>query len=121
MRILLVEDEPDGQELVFELLRFVNIDTDKVGSAEEALKVLSRFSDYDGIVIDLALPGMDGFGLLKALRENQQTAHLPCMAITAYHNSGVRYEALELGFDDYQPKPLDGDYFAEAVERLCTT
>lgn len=114
-RILLVEDEPDGREVVGHLLAFGNIESDMAETAEDALEILAEGSDYDAIVIDLALPGMDGFQLLNTLRQDEKTAHLPCIAITAYHDSGVRHEAMSKGFNAYFPKPLDEMTFAKDV------
>ncbi len=119
-RILVVEDEPDGQELISILLSYADILAERAASAEEALRMLHQDADYDAVVIDLALPGMHGFDLLKTLRAEAETRHMICIAITAYHNSGVRHEALDMGFDAYIPKPLDEETFPQAVARLIT-
>jgi CheY-like chemotaxis protein len=116
-RILVVEDEPDGQEVVCDILDYFNIPSEAVATAEDALKKLAH-GHYDGVVIDLALPGMDGFGLLREIRGDPDIAHLPCIAFTAYHTSLVRQEALLAGFDSYFPKPLDDHAFVKELRRL---
>lgn len=116
-RILVVEDEVDGQEVVAELLGYFSITSDAVGTAEEGLTRLTE-QPYNGAVIDLALPGMDGWDLLRAIRSNPQTAALPCVAITAYHTSVVRQQAIEAGFDAYFPKPLDDSTFVRELSRV---
>ena len=116
-RILVVEDEPDGQEVVMDILDYHEIPSEAVGTAEEALKRLLRQS-YDGVVIDLALPGMDGFGLVRAIREDERFATLPCIACTAFHTSMVKKEALDAGFNAYFPKPLDDHAFVRELKRL---
>ncbi|NWF70297.1 MAG: response regulator [Chloroflexi bacterium] len=116
-RILVVEDEPDGQEVVMDILEYYRIPSDAVGTAEEALKRLAQ-QIYNGVVIDLALPGMDGFGLLRAIRGDARLKALPCIACTAYHTSMVRKEALEAGFDAYFPKPLDDHALIRELQRL---
>lgn len=117
--ILVVEDEPDGQEVVRGILDYFQIAADAVGSAEAAMDYLEN-SQYNAVVIDLALPGMDGIELLAAIRNHAPTAHLPCVAITAFHTSAVKMQALEAGFDAYFPKPLDDMAFARELDRILS-
>ena len=116
-KFLVVEDEPDGQTILAGLLRHAHIDTCVVGSAEEALKNLATFI-YTGVVIDLGLPGMDGMGLIKVIRSSSTLAHLPCMAVTAFHSSKVKKLALEAGFNEYVSKPIDRTMLIEALNRI---
>src|SRR5687767_8718500 len=104
-RVLLVEDEPDGQAVVKGLLRFLDVYPDTVASAEEAMNLLSQ-NEYDGVIVDIALPGMDGLELLDEIRHSDLAA-LPCMVITAFHSSQVKQQAIELGCDAYFAKPLE--------------
>ncbi len=115
--ILVVEDEPDGQVVVAGLLNYFGIQINAVSSAEEALSALKAL-DYDGIVIDLALPGMDGVTLIREIRSNPKTAHLPCIAITAYHTSYVKQQAIDAGFNAYFPKPIDDTSFVRELSRV---
>ena len=116
-RILVVEDEPDGQEVVAELLQRHNLITDRAYSAEEALVFLVQ-NTYAGAVIDLALPGMDGWGLLRTIRSTPACADLPCIAVTAFHTSKVRQQAIASGFNAYFPKPLDPEGFVRDLSRV---
>lgn len=116
-RILVVEDEPDGQTVVAGMLEYFGIAVDAVSNAEDALHALST-TQYTGAVIDLALPGMDGMSLLKAIRRNPAIQSLPCMAITAYHTSAVKRDAIDAGFDAYMPKPLDDTSFVRNLSGL---
>jgi CheY-like chemotaxis protein len=119
MRILCVEDDPDGQELVSTILAHMNIPVDVADSAEQAEELLfAKRNRYNAVVIDLALPGKDGWGLLSEIRSNSYTAKVPCIAVTAYHTSSLREEALQAGFDAYQPKPLDSLAFVRQVESI---
>lgn len=115
--ILVVEDEPDGQMVVAGILDYFNVSVDAVGNAEEALEALQH-KPYTGVVIDLALPGMDGLSLVKRIRSNASTSSLPCVAITAFHTSGVKREAIEAGFDAYLPKPIDDTGFIRELSQL---
>src|SRR4051812_453089 len=109
-RILIVEDEPDGQEVAVGILGTVDIVADVAGTAEEALDLLEQRS-YTAALIDLALPHMDGLTLLKTIRSNPATTSLPCIAYTAYHSSLVKKQALEAGCNAYLTKPIDDKHF----------
>jgi CheY-like chemotaxis protein len=118
-RVLVVEDEPDGQEVVRGILDYFHIVTNAVGTAEEAVQALQS-DRYDAVVIDLGLPGMDGMELLDAIRTNRDTAGLPCIAVTAFHASAVKQQALEAGFDAYCPKPLKDTAFVQELDRIIS-
>ena len=115
--ILVVEDEVDGQEVVQGMLGYFNIQTEVVGNAEDAIVHLENQS-YTAVIIDLMLPGMDGVELVKRIRANRATADLPCIAITAYHTSAVKQNALNEGFDAFFAKPLDDTSFVRQVENI---
>lgn len=115
--ILVVEDEPDGQEVVNGILGYFGINSVAVDSAEDALTLLGQGS-FTAAVIDLMLPNMDGLGLVKAIRGRPAIANLPCIAMTAYHTSLVRQQALDAGFDAYFPKPLDDTTFVRELDRI---
>jgi CheY-like chemotaxis protein len=115
--VLVVEDEIDGQEVVSGILSYMNIASEAVVTAEEALRRLEQRA-YTAAVIDLALPGMNGWALLEAIRSNPQTANMPCVAMTAYHNSGVRQEAIQAGFNAYFPKPLEDTAFLRELTHV---
>lgn len=115
--VLVVEDEPDGQMVVAGMLSYFNVNIDAVATAELALEALKQ-KQYAAAVIDLALPGMDGLSLIKAIRRTASTANLPCIAITAYHTSAVKQEAIDAGFDVYFSKPLDDTVFIRELSRV---
>lgn len=117
MHFLVVEDDPDGQELVGRMLRHQRISFDSTFTAEDALDHLMNKS-YDMIIIDLQLPGMDGWTLLNTIRNYRELDHLPCVAVTAYHSTDVAVKALESGFTAYFPKPLDATSFVRELQGL---
>lgn len=118
-RILVVEDDPDGQEMVTTMLRHMKFDVDTADDGEEAAKILfNTNAAYQAIIIDLALPGKDGWELLSEILDNPRTSSLPCIAVTAFHNSKLREEALRAGFTAYFPKPIDGTQLGREIERL---
>ena len=112
--ILIVEDEPDGQEVVSRILRVVNIPYEVVGDGQEAWEMLQT-RPYSAAIIDLALPGLNGMDLLRNVRRLAPNPALPCIAVTAYHTPELKREAIQEGFDAYFPKPLDRTMLVSAL------
>lgn len=112
MRLLLAEDDPrllKSLKHIFETNRFV---TDGVDNGEEALAyALSK--EYDGIILDIMLPGLDGIEVLKTLRKEGVTT--PVLFLTARSEVSQRVEGLDAGADDYLPKPFST---AELLARI---
>ncbi len=115
--VLIVEDDPDGQEVVARMLAQVNVKVEIAGSAEDAWALLQA-NPYAGAIIDLALPGQDGFQLLNAIRADARLHELRCIAVTAYHTPELKHDALQYGFDGYFAKPLNRTLFLGAVEDI---
>src|SRR5687767_5116600 len=116
-KILVVEDEYDGQQVVSKILKYMGIQSDIAGTAEEALDLLAG-QPYTAAIIDLALPGMDGLELMSRIRADASVASMPCVIMTAYHSSQVKRQALDAGADAYFPKPIDDTTFIRELERL---
>jgi CheY-like chemotaxis protein len=120
-RILVVEDDPDGQEFVTTLLQHMRFNVDAADDGEQASELLARASQmYNAVIIDLALPGKDGWDLLSEILKNPSTEHVPCIAVTAFHSSKLREEALRAGFIAYFPKPIDGTMLGRELDRLIS-
>jgi CheY-like chemotaxis protein len=118
-RILVVEDDPDGQAVVAHILEYLKIGIDVVGDAEHAGELLfNEGRRYNAIIIDLALPGKDGWDLLAEIQQHPQTANTPCIAVTAFHTSKLREEAITAGFTAYFAKPIDATSFARELEAV---
>jgi CheY-like chemotaxis protein len=117
LRILVVEDDVDGQEVVARMLRHHRIPADIAGSAEDALDMLVA-TEYTGAIIDLNLPGMDGWTLLNRMRSDAQTTQIRCVAVTAYHSADLAVKAIGAGFDAYFPKPLEATSFVRELQRI---
>lgn len=115
-RMLVVEDDPDGQEVVSVLLEHMGIPVDVAGTAMEAealLFVAERV--YSAIIIDLALPDKDGWELLGLIQAYPKTSTIPCIAVTAFHTSKLKEQAIQAGFTAYFPKPIDANAFAQRL------
>ena len=116
--ILVVEDDPDGQELVALVLRHHHMNVDVVRTAEEALWSLSSGKKYAAAILDLSLPGMDGWSLLERIQGNPATAHVACVAVTAYHTPEMDAKTAEAGFSAYFPKPIEVNSFARELQSV---
>ncbi|MBL8118535.1 MAG: response regulator [Anaerolineae bacterium] len=117
--ILVVEDDPDGQEVVATILGHLNLSFDVANNVAEAEELLFRSgTTYHVAILDLALPDKNGWDLLAEILEDPKTASLPCIAVTAYHTSKLREDAIRAGFTAYFAKPIDATAFARRLEEL---
>ncbi len=115
--ILLVEDSTTSQEIVQALVERSGARCTAVGDAESALRLLVSHQ-FDGFIIDLALPNVDGLSLLRAIRSTPATAHVPVLTFTAYHSSLMRKDALALGSTLYVSKPFNEHVFLDQITTL---
>src|SRR4051812_8062951 len=112
MRLLLVEDDAKLARAVERGLRHEGYAVDVVGDGDAALLQCAVW-DYDAIVLDVMLPGRDGFAVCRALREGDCWA--PILMLTARGRVDDRIHGLAAGADDYLAKPFD---FGELLARL---
>ena len=115
--ILIVEDNLLNLELVSDLLADEGYSTQQAQSGEEGLR-LAKLAPPSLILMDLRMPGMDGYATLRALRANPRTAHVPIVALTAQAMNGDEQAVLAAGFDGYISKPIDTRTFPLTVARL---
>ncbi|MCK6580499.1 MAG: response regulator [Anaerolineae bacterium] len=119
LHLLVIEDDQDGQEVMATILAHLRLSFDVAGSAAEAEHFLyDSGRRYDAAIIDLALPDKDGWQILADIRDNPQIGELPCVAVTAFHTSKLREEALQAGFNAYFSKPVETTSFARSLEAL---
>jgi two-component system phosphate regulon response regulator PhoB len=104
-KILVVDDEENIRELVRYNLAREGYQVTTVGSGEEALKLACE-KHPDLIVLDLMLPGMDGFAVCRQLKNDSRTAHIPIVMLTVKGEESDIVVGLELGADDYITKPF---------------
>jgi len=104
-KILVVDDEEDILELVRYNLVKEGYEVDCVTSGEDALK-RAKTGHPDLLVLDLMLPGVDGFEVCKQLKRNDETAQIPILMLTAKGEDADIVAGLELGADDYLTKPF---------------
>jgi len=112
MRLLVVEDEPDLLSVISQSLREDGYAVDTAADGEDGL-FKAQGAEYDAIVLDLMLPHLDGFGVLKALRKDGNK--VPVLVLTARDALPDRVKGLDSGADDYLTKPFE---LAELLARL---
>lgn len=127
--ILLVEDNPVDEELTIMAFEKNNITNDIVVARDgaEALDYLFGTGQYEGrnlnekpqlVLLDLKLPKVDGLEVLREIRENVQTKHMPVVILTSSKEQQDLIEAYDLGTNAYVRKPVDFTEFANAVNQL---
>jgi two-component system, cell cycle response regulator DivK len=114
--ILIAEDYDDNRELLRLLLAGANYDVREARNGQECLD-LARANPPDLIMVDLSMPGLDGWEVFKELKANSSTAHIPCVAVTA-HTDRDRIRALQSGFSDFVGKPFRTEELLRTVARL---
>lgn len=105
-RILVVDDNVTNLKLISDLLAFEGHEILNAMDAEEAQVLLARILP-DLILMDIALPGMDGLALTRLLKADPRTSHIRIVALTAYAMKGDDQKALAAGCDGYITKPID--------------
>lgn len=113
-RILLVEDVEDNRELAREVLEAAGFEVVEAADGLEALQRISE-SPIDLILLDLALPVIDGWETLRRLKADKAHANIPVVALTAHAMAGDRERALGAGCTGYIPKPITVATFANEV------
>ena len=113
-KILVVDDNPINLKLVSDVLEFEGHDILKAVDAEEAQIVLADTLP-DLILMDIALPGMDGLTLTRKLKADERTRHVRIVALTAFAMKGDDQKALGAGCDGYITKPIDTRKFPAQV------
>jgi len=115
--ILIIEDNPLNLELATDILEAAGYTVRQALSAEDGLRA-ARADPPDLILMDLRLPGVDGYDALRALKEDPGTSHVPTVALTAQAMKGDEAKVRAAGFDGYITKPIDTRTLPETVARL---
>ena len=112
MKILVVEDEKDLNNIITKHLKKNNFSVDSVFDGEEALEYLN-YRNYDVIILDVMMPKMNGYEVVKNLRTNKNETAV--LMLTARDGIDEKIKGLDLGADDYLVKPFD---FRELIARI---
>ncbi len=118
LRVLLVDDVQDALESFATLLQLEGAEVTAVASGKAALEA-AETAEFDLLFSDIAMPGMDGYALMEALRANGRTAKLPAIALTGFGRSQDVKRAIAAGFDAHLAKPIEMQELLLVVERLA--
>lgn len=113
-RILIVDDNPTNLKLASDVLGFDGYEILNASDAESAQEII-RNTPPDLILMDIALPGMDGLTLTRLLKAGEATRHIVVVALTAFAMKGDDARAREAGCDGYITKPIDTRTLPNAV------
>lgn len=114
-RILIVEDNRINLALLKYLLEYTGYAALFAANGAEGLELV-RTERPDLVLCDLQMPVMNGYEMLRALREDPDVRHTPVIAVTAFSMRGDRSTALAAGFDGYLSKPIDPETFIREIE-----
>jgi two-component system, cell cycle response regulator DivK len=115
--ILVVEDNPLNLELVREVLESAGMGIVDARNGPDGLRIATE-KHPALILLDIRLPGMDGYAVLRQLKSNPKTADIPVVALTAQAMVGDKEQTLAAGFDHYIAKPIDTRTLAGEVRQL---
>lgn len=116
-KVLIAEDNPVNRELLRELLEMREYTVVEACDGEEALRVIEQ-TQPDLVLLDIGMPVLDGFGVIRKIRENPCFASIPVVAVTAYAMQGDREKVLSADFDGYLSKPVDAKSLAQELDRF---
>jgi CheY-like chemotaxis protein len=118
-KVLIADDKATSRELIRTVLEGSGYSVSEANDGLEALRC-ARDLQPDLVILDLHMPGLDGFGVLAELRRDQSFVATPVMALTASAMQGDRERAMVAGFDSYVSKPIPLTTLREEVLRLLT-
>jgi CheY-like chemotaxis protein len=113
--ILIADDDADGAELLAMILRLEGAEVRTAKSAAEALEHLDRHWTPDALLLDLGMPGVDGFDLLDTIRKREALRFVPALAVTAYAYRNDAAKVAARGFVVHITKPYEVDALVDTV------
>jgi len=122
LRILVADDSPVNLEVATGLLEMRGHQAETVENGREAIEAFLNHGDYDLILMDIEMPGMDGLEAMSAIRELEKDLdrRTPIIAMTAHALAPLRERCLEEGMDGYISKPIDPVEFFQTVTRVTS-
>lgn len=120
IRVLVVDDEPDGRETIAKVLSTYHAEVATASSVREALELFAQ-SPPDVLVSDIGMPGEDGYDLVREVRRlsGPQGGQVPAMALTAFAREEDRLQAIAAGFQVHATKPIEPAELVAGVARLA--
>jgi two-component system cell cycle response regulator DivK len=103
-RVLIVEDQEDNRRIIRDLLRYAGYQTDEATTGEDAIEHINAQTP-DLILMDVQLPGLDGYATTRRIKADPALRQVPVIAVTSFAFAGDDLKAREAGCDDYITKP----------------
>ena len=119
IKVLIAEDNAVNRELLRELLELRGYTVLEACDGQEALQMIEQ-TQPELLLLDIGMPVMDGFAVIKNIRENPCLAKLPVVAVTAYAMRGDQERILSSGFDGYLSKPVNPSSLAQELDRVLS-
>lgn len=118
MKLLFVEDDAMNRRVVKDMLNVAGVDMDEADGAREGLRMIDS-GEYDLILMDLRMPGMDGMAAISELRQRvDEKARLPVIVLTADAAAGLREKCMAAGADEVLFKPVSMQSLFDAIAVL---
>ena len=117
VRVLVVEDEANIREMIALNLRLAGMEAVEAESAEAALPLLEKKPGCDAAILDVMLPGMNGFSLCETIRRTDQKIGIIILSAKGQEQDKIR--GLSIGADDYMTKPFSVSELLARVKALC--
>ncbi len=117
--ILVVDDQENNREVLNAVLTWSGYRVIEATNGHEAVQIATKDCP-DLIIMDLAMPVMDGFTAVRLMRELPQTCKVPIVAYTAYDTVTHRAEAMRIGFNEFLTKPVDFNILDSVLNRFLT-
>ena len=118
-RILLVEDNEMNRDMLSRRLQRRGFDVAMAVDGHEGVEK-ARGGGFDLILMDMSLPGLDGWDVTRQLRADPETRDVPIIALTAHAMAGDREKAIEAGCNDYDTKPVEFDRLLAKIHGLLS-
>ena len=113
-RVLYIEDKSDNRLLVQRILMAEDFDVLEAADADQGIR-LAKEEKPDLILMDINMPGRDGYAATNDIRQMPELNHIPIVALTANVMKGDKERSLDAGCDGYIPKPIDVDRFPSEI------
>lgn len=115
-RILVIDDEPISLKVLINQLQTADFEVLDVDGGEKAWDLLNRDANFDVIILDRLMPGLDGMSLFNRLQADDQFKAIPIIMLTAVDDGDEIIEAISAGVFDYLTKPVDGKRLLDLID-----
>lgn len=118
-RVLVVDDDPEFQEMISEVLSGSGFESVPALSGVDGMSILAQNPDIDALILDVMMPGMDGYEVCRKLKESEATS-LPIVFLSAKTQPEDIELAYKVGGDDYITKPFDNSHLIDVLDRVIS-